>query len=221
MGSQQLNTVFLRLEGVLQSWGERGRWTVRDTATIPTKSGVIGLIGAAMGINDNRLSELSSRLEMGVRVDKPGTLMHDYHTVISGVVKSEGGIKGGKNPETVVSHRYYLNDASFLVALRQSDPVDIKSIAVALQCPKWFLYLGRHCCIPSRPIYAGVGSHVNLFEALSIIDGKDHEYEIHDGIDDGTIMRMDEIANFTSRYFRPRFVSRMTVTANVEGALKR
>jgi CRISPR system Cascade subunit CasD len=45
------NTLFLRLEGPLQSWGERARWDVRDTAPEPTKSGVIGLLACALGLS--------------------------------------------------------------------------------------------------------------------------------------------------------------------------
>ena len=63
------NTLYLRLEGPLQSWGERGRWSIRDTGPEPTKSGVIGLLGCAMGVNDDReLRHLSQALRMGVRV---------------------------------------------------------------------------------------------------------------------------------------------------------
>ena len=47
------NTLFLRLEGPLQSWGERGHWAVRDTAPEPTKSGVVGLLGCALGRHDD------------------------------------------------------------------------------------------------------------------------------------------------------------------------
>jgi CRISPR system Cascade subunit CasD len=62
------NTLFLRLEGPLQSWGERARWSVRDTAPEPTKSGVVGLLGCALGIKDDAdLRELSEHLRMGVR----------------------------------------------------------------------------------------------------------------------------------------------------------
>lgn len=34
--------LMLRLEGVLQSWGEHSRFDSRDSASMPTKSGVVG-----------------------------------------------------------------------------------------------------------------------------------------------------------------------------------
>ena len=201
-----LNTLFLRLEGVLQSWGERGRWTVRDTARYPTKSGVVGLLGAALGVNNDRLASLSSQLKMGIRVDRLGEIARDYHTVTSGVVMAEGGVKGGDDPQTVVSHRFYLCGASFLVAL-QGEPNLIATLADAVQNPVWFLSLGRHCCIPSRPIYVGVGDHPSLMDALTINDGTLHSYEI----EGGETLRMDTITSVEYRAFQARGVTRLTV----------
>src|ERR1700676_2698584 len=81
------NTVFLRLEGPLQAWGVTSRFAVRDTADVPTKSGVVGLICAALGLRraaaNGRLKELAA-LRMGVRIDRPGTRFGDYHTAGAG-----------------------------------------------------------------------------------------------------------------------------------------
>lgn len=38
-----MKILLLRLEGLLQSWGEHSRWDHRDSSDMPTKSGVIGL----------------------------------------------------------------------------------------------------------------------------------------------------------------------------------
>jgi len=43
------NTLFLRLEGSLQAWGDPSKFVIRRTMGAPTKSGVIGLICCAMG----------------------------------------------------------------------------------------------------------------------------------------------------------------------------
>ena len=34
----------LRLDGPLQSWGENAKWDFRDSSTMPTKSGIVGLL---------------------------------------------------------------------------------------------------------------------------------------------------------------------------------
>ena len=42
--------LLLRLAGPLQSWGMLSHFNERDTARFPTRSGVIGLLAAALGI---------------------------------------------------------------------------------------------------------------------------------------------------------------------------
>lgn len=167
------NTLLLRLEGPLQSWGVRAHWEERDTAFEPTKSGVIGLIGCAMGLrrDDARLHEISEALRMGVRVDRAGSLLVDYHTT-GGAKAADGEPEGMLNAqgklkrETDVSTRRYLMDASFLVALRGLD-VDVAACAEALQHPVWPVFLGRKACVPTAPVFAGIDSYESLEAALN------------------------------------------------------
>src|SRR4029434_6713182 len=80
-------TLFLRLEAPLQAWGERGQWSVRDTAPEPTKSGVVGLLACALGWQDDEpIRTLSRSLRIGVRCDFMGVSapLVDYHTVGGG-----------------------------------------------------------------------------------------------------------------------------------------
>ncbi len=167
------NTLFLRLEGALQSWGERARWSVRDTAPEPTKSGVVGLLGCALGYGeDDELRRLSRALHIGVRCDRPGTLLVDYHTVVGGVLSAEGKIKKTVSTgewETVVSWRHYLCDASFLVAVQSREELLIERLAAAVQAPHWPVFLGRKSCPPSRPVFEGVGEYGTLEQALAAL----------------------------------------------------
>lgn len=65
-------TLLLRLNGPLQSWGSGSLYDNRDTDYYPTKSGVIGLIAAALGIKRGEsLKELNS-LRFGIRIDYQG-----------------------------------------------------------------------------------------------------------------------------------------------------
>nr|PZN30254.1 MAG: type I-E CRISPR-associated protein Cas5/CasD [Chloroflexota bacterium] len=192
-----MHTLFLRLEGPLQAWGLRARWGERDTADAPSKSGLLGLLGCALGLSreDPMLRELSDQLRLGVRVDRPGTLLRDYHTtgggrygdaVHSGGTRFHdqpyvGGVLSAKvsksriyvkinqstgEPETDVSERYYLADASFLAALQGDNPALIERLAAALQAPAWPCFLGRKSCVPSAPIFAGTGDYPSLRAAL-------------------------------------------------------
>ncbi len=171
------NTLFLRLEGPLQSWGERSRWSIRDTANEPTKSGVIGLIACAMGYTtDEQIRPLSKKTRLGVRVDAPGTQISDYHTIGGGyeyptLLTAQGKPKKSSgSPHTEISERAYLCDASFLAALQVREEADaplIGKMAAALQSPHWPIFLGRKACVPSRPVLAGVGHYQSLLEALT------------------------------------------------------
>ena len=44
-----MTALLLRLAGPLQAWGAKSRFTVRATELAPTKSGVIGMLAAAVG----------------------------------------------------------------------------------------------------------------------------------------------------------------------------
>jgi CRISPR system Cascade subunit CasD len=166
------NTLFLRLAGPMQAWGTSSKFQLRRTDLHPSKSGVLGLLLAARGIgrhdSHNYLPEVNGLL-MGVRIDEAGIVGEDYHTVGAkiGIRKAEGRIKQkkGKPPETLLSRRQYLFGASFLVAL-QGDPETIAVYAAALQSPVWPPFLGRKSCIPSEPIFAGMGRFGTLLDAL-------------------------------------------------------
>ncbi|HRJ58574.1 MAG TPA: type I-E CRISPR-associated protein Cas5/CasD [Anaerolineales bacterium] len=170
------NTLFLRLTSPLQSWGEDSQWSERRTAPEPTKSGVVGLLACALGwADDERIRNLSRRVRVGVRCDVPGTPspLRDYHTVGGGydepqLLTAEGKPKyvtNTKKPHTEPTWRYYLCDASFLVAV-QSDDATVEELAQAVQFPAWQIYLGRKSCVPSRPLFDGVGEYDSLQSAL-------------------------------------------------------
>jgi CRISPR system Cascade subunit CasD len=160
-----MSTLLLRLCGPMQSWGTYSRFSIRDTGLEPSKSGVLGLLCAALG--KPRLERPGdgfptlatlSRLKLGVRVDQEGWVRRDFHTAGGGphddckgrrdygVIKADGS-KGG----TVTSARYYLADADFLVGL-EGDRGLLEILDQALQRPVWQLYLGRKSFVPSKPI---------------------------------------------------------------------
>jgi CRISPR system Cascade subunit CasD len=175
------NTVYLRLQGPMQAWGGQARLVYRDTDRIPGKSGVLGLLCAALGLSRAAAGAVLPRLRalrMAVRVDHPGCLQTDYHTVgaLVGNMAAEGKLKitaTSGEKETLVSQREYLADADFLVALH-GDPATVSECAHALQNPVWPLFLGRKAFPPAQPIYAGVGDHADLTAALTAAPGPAH-----------------------------------------------
>lgn len=151
-------TVLLRLEGPLQSWGTQGRFSFRDTDLEPSKSGVLGLVGAALGMPREDVATLAElrQLSFGVRVDREGLLLRDYHTVGGGrFAGAEHGIGEAKG-KVALTERYYLQDASFLVGLGTDVPAFAQRLAEALKNPHWPLFLGRRSCTPSEPVFEGM-----------------------------------------------------------------
>ncbi|MER7003890.1 type I-E CRISPR-associated protein Cas5/CasD [Dactylosporangium sp. NPDC000555] len=143
-----VQTLALCLDAPMQSWGVRSRGNIRDTGREPSKSGVVGLLGAALGVardDTARIAELAG-LRMGVRVDREGILERDYHTVQNVPITT-----GGKH-RTAVSHRYYLADALFLVVLECEDEALLGRIDESLRRPVWPLFFGRRAFVPARAL---------------------------------------------------------------------
>jgi CRISPR system Cascade subunit CasD len=167
------NTLFLRLEGPLQAWGDQqSKFVIRRTAEAPTKSGVIGMLCAALGVPrseaaQNWLARLGA-LRMGVRTDVPGVRWWDYHTVGADLLMRTA--EGSSKPGAMLTRREYLCDASFLVAL-QGEPELIAELEAAIKAPRWTLYLGRKCCPPSRPLLEEppTGELADLLKALKSV----------------------------------------------------
>lgn len=204
-----MKTLLLRLEGPIQSWGTQGRFSIRDTDTDPSKSGVIGLVAAALGMpreDETTLARLAT-LQMAVRVDREGTLLRDYHTVGGGFFRGERhSVWGTKDP--IITHRYYLSNASFLVALGGDDDELLQRIADALRDPAWPLFLGRKSCVPSVPPLIGVRGlpPVEALRAEPLPEGLVHPIRllVECGPGEGAVQRNDVPLSFALYYRRHR-----------------
>lgn len=148
-------TLLLRLAGPMQSWGTTSRFDQRDTGKEPSKSGVIGLLAAALGIDreawNDDLQALAA-LTMGVRHDRPGVLKRDYQTA-QHIISADRS----KVHETAVTTRDYLADAVFLVGLEGPDRILLERAHAALQNPVWPLGLGRKSYVPAESVWLADG----------------------------------------------------------------
>lgn len=167
-------TLLLRLAAPLQSWGEDSKFETRRTRREPTKSGVIGLLAAALGRRrDEPLDDLI-RLRFAVRVDQEGELLRDFHTA--------------RNAKTAyVTERYYLADAVFLAGLESEDEEFLRSLDAALRAPAFPLFLGRRSCPPTPPLSLGVTPE-SLEEALAAAPRQSSEWRRRfDGTDEAPL----------------------------------
>jgi len=235
--------LLLRLAGPMQSWGIQSRFTNRDTALEPSKSGVIGLLCAALGKPRNedappppghpgwpRLGELAA-LKMGVRVDYPGTVERDYHTAGGFHLKKDSGYgvptADGKSRRTVTSDRFYLADAVFLVAL-QGDRILLESLHNALRHPVWPLYLGRKAFVPGYPVWLKDGFRPDIDDLKVALTSYPYlcpakrnppdilRLELEVGYGEGHLVKPDQPECFVS--MERRFGLRYVTTSQVERA---
>lgn len=151
-------TLLLRFVAPLQSWGISSHYHQRDTAAEPTKSGVVGLLAAALGRSRGASLDDLRSLCLGVRIDREGTLVRDYQTAMPvRPGKQLPTAEGKRRPkdQAVESHRFYLADAAFLAGL-EGDPEFVQELDKAVRRPAWALFLGRRSCPPTQPLSLGV-----------------------------------------------------------------
>lgn len=215
-----MTTLLLRLVGPMQSWGITSRFDQRDTGKEPSKSGVVGLLAAALGIDRENWTDLEplTRLFMGVRHDRPGVPKRDYQT--AGCAATDTIIKadGTQAKDGVVSQRFYLADASFLVGLECEDRSFLERIHAALGDPVWPLALGRKSYVPSEPILMENGVQDSplrdILEQWPWIATQRKWEELpekllvsFESVDGSGVLKMDQpLSSFAERRFGARFV---------------
>jgi CRISPR system Cascade subunit CasD len=214
-------TLLLRLVGPMQSWGTTSRFDRRETDKEPSKSGVIGLLAAAMGIDRTNWTDLRplTELVMGVRHDRPGVLKRDYQT--AGGAPNDKIIRANRthSDEAVVSNRFYLADAAFLVGLEGKARHLLEQANAKLRGPCWPLALGRKSYVPSEPVsFNGVAvQDAELRELLMrwpwLVSPRKWEEPPEqllislESPDGSGVLRMDQpLSSFAKRRFGARFV---------------
>lgn len=216
-------TLMLRLVGPMQSWGTTSRFDERDTGKEPSKSGVLGLVAAALGIDRENWADLEPlcRLRMGVRHDRPGVPKRDYQTA-QGVITGNGLAK-----DPAVTTRHYLADAAFLVGLSGDDRAVLERIHAALADPVWPLALGRKSYVPSEPIWmpgavvdADLRTALIEWPAITLEAQRRHHTPLVLSIESRSrsgLMKMDQpLSSFAERRFGPRFVVSEVLDVSVQ-----
>ena len=213
-----MKLIRLCLQGPLQSWGERSRWDSRDTASMPTKSGIIGLLGCCMGIprGSDRLRELNRALHIAVRADKPGRIMTDFHTVQAPDGQRMLNSQGKPRGETILTPKQYLQEAVFTVFIWGDEDV-LETACDALQHPVWTPYLGRRSCVPSVPLLPVMVEAETVDEAVAMDAPQDVMVEIEklpgDALraDERLLQRPDSLINASVNEYQFRAVRAATL----------
>jgi CRISPR system Cascade subunit CasD len=163
----------------LVSWGEIAIGLERHSSRQPSKSAIIGLLAAALGIkrDDNqRMQALVKAIGFAVKMISGGTVLKDFHT--AQVPRSERKIvyhtrrdelnAPQEKTDTVLSRREYRCDALSVVAVWLKDnSFSIEKIFDALQKPVFALYLGRKSCPPAVRLNPEIVEADTIKEAFS------------------------------------------------------
>lgn len=179
--------LILKLEGVMQAWGGHTFEDLRPSHDFPTRSGLVGLLAACLGLHRQGREEqarLSQSIRFAVRVDHKqleweeygqkqtkilkAIKMTDYHTIR----EARRANRPPKQNETVQSWREYLYDAAFTVAIGRAEnaSMTLEKLREAVQRPVFTPFLGRRACPLTRPLLHGIVQADSLFSALERID---------------------------------------------------
>jgi CRISPR system Cascade subunit CasD len=175
--------LIFRLYGPMAAWGDIAVGEVRPSFAHPSKSAVLGLIAAALGISrgdESQHRRLAEGYGFAVRVDRVGMPLSDYHTAqvppsgasrnrLDFVTRREEIVSIPKEKlKTILSKRDYRMDALAMIVLWQKGtaPHSLLSLVERLKEPIYTLYLGRKSCPLGFPLEPQIVSAKTIVEAL-------------------------------------------------------
>lgn len=152
--------------------GELAGYERRGTLEWPGRSALIGLMGAALGIDRSGDFSKLDALNIAVAIFNTGTHLRDYHTVQSVPnaaakcpnSRPEALRMGREKLQTSITLRDYRVGVTYGIAVTGDD---LESIASALNAPHYTLYLGRKCCTLSAPPAAKVVEADSFEDAIA------------------------------------------------------
>lgn len=147
--------LIFQLHGPMASWGVDAPGEVRHSHELPSRSALLGLLAAAVGIRrdeEDRLNDFNRHYDFVLCASQNPRWARDYHTVQmpKEVRKARYFSRREElsDPEllsALISRRDYFTDAWWMVALAQTPdaPYSLSQLREALQRPMFPLYLGR------------------------------------------------------------------------------
>ncbi|MCF7807882.1 MAG: type I-E CRISPR-associated protein Cas5/CasD [Candidatus Marinimicrobia bacterium] len=157
--------LLFRLYGPMASWGEIAVGEMRHSEAKPSKSALIGLLAAALGITreqEDQQQALATGYRFGIKMLSAGQVMRDYHTAQAPDsvgkfryrTRRDELVVGRARLGTVLSTREYRTDSQAVIALcaTPESTWELEKLAEALRQPHFHLYLGRKSCPLSAPL---------------------------------------------------------------------
>jgi len=157
-----MKTLILKTEG-MSAYGLQTFDVHRKINHFPTRSAVMGLLGAALGItreNHQQLYILSKQIKIAVQVNNTGQKIVDYHTV-QNFRSPMGKIQKGTKP----TYREYWCDSEYTFGVTADDDT-IEVLRTKVKSPVFTLFQGRKSCPLTRPLFDSVVENNNPANAL-------------------------------------------------------
>lgn len=193
--------IVFRVSGPMAAFGSPAVGERRPVDDRPTRSGILGLVAACLGIDrsdDSALHALSENASVAVRNDAAGRLFLDFHTVQAPRLGKRPFVSRREELEaskisTVVSYREYRSEttATVVLAVRGDKCPGVEEITEALRHPVYAPYLGRRSCPVGEPFWPLiVRDAVSIEEALAAYDEarpdpSKREHHRHEGVTEG------------------------------------
>jgi len=200
--------LLLQLYGPLASWGDIAVGEYRPSFAHPSKSAIIGLLAAALGIRrdeEERQNSLATSCLFAVRVDAMGVLLRDYHT--TQVPSAKRGVThytrqselATDELNTILSSRDYRCDAVYTVAITVADGsfYSLEELAAALAKPVFTLYLGRKSCPLAIPLHPQIVNAATLRDALAAMPPSNELTDIISNADANVFWEGDAASGLT------------------------
>lgn len=153
-----MNGFLLHLNGPMMSFADTGFGQIRDTGLFPSRSAVLGVVAAALGIERGspELRDLHAGTKVHVGAYRTGSTLVDYHTVLTAGydeydparLRREG--LAGANP--VLTWRSFMTDAHFVALVETTSSDESSRLSKSLHRPVFVSYLGRRSCPPALPL---------------------------------------------------------------------
>lgn len=147
--------LIFQLHGPMASWGVDAPGEVRHSHELPSRSALLGLLAASLGIRrdeEERLSEFNRHYAFLLCASRAPRWARDYHTIQmpKEVRKARYFSRREElnDPEllsALISRRDYYTDAWWMVAIAQTAdaPYSLAQLQEGLRHPVFPLYLGR------------------------------------------------------------------------------
>lgn len=155
-----------QLYAPMASWGEEAVGEIRHSASVPTRSAILGLLAAALGISrddDVQLNKVNQHYYVAVHaLSSQDRWLRDYHTVsvprenkkYRYYTRRDEICLDANEVGTIISQREYRCDGYWHIAVSTTDeaPFTLEVIREALLTPHYPLYLGRKSCPLALPL---------------------------------------------------------------------